>query len=78
MFRSDGVFEWRSFTGQADSPASEFRATGTYTVNNGTVTFHGSDGITVTGMLREAGARLEVEFSFATPSTSHRAVFLRQ
>ncbi|HET6362865.1 MAG TPA: hypothetical protein VFH11_12535 [Gemmatimonadota bacterium] len=76
--RSDGVFSLVVLYRTGDSPASEYRATGTYAVNRNTVTFQGGNGITVTGTLRDGGARLVIEFPYCDPPTTHRAVFLRE
>lgn len=76
--RSDGTFNVSIVYRINGSPTSRLRANGTYTVRSGTVTFVGSNGVTVTGTLSELGARLSIRFPYCDPPTSHRVIFLRQ
>ena len=76
--RSDGAFSLVVLYRTGGSQSSEYRATGAYTVNRNAVTFQGSNGIAVTGTLRDGGARLVVPFPYCDPPTSHRAVFLKE
>ena len=78
VLRSDGTFNVSIVYRTNGSPTTRLRASGTYTVQSGNVTFVGSNGVTVTGTLSELGARLSIRFPYCDPPTSHRVIFLRQ